>query len=199
MGYLWKGFYDEVLESRHGFPPAAVHTTDLDYTKVDTSKLPADLNDYCVSTRIRAARNISGFGLPPGSTREERREVARIAEKGLSNLTGELAGKYYSLETLGKADSDSLRADHFLFQIPNSDADFFKRRLPRLARGTWHLSQQGQNFSRLGERGGSTASYLDAARRQRKGSLCSLGEGCQRSGENREEHGPEVDAEQARR
>jgi len=123
--YLWKDFYDKVLESRHGFPPAAVHTTDLDYTKVDTSKLPADLNDYCVSTRIRAARNISGFGLPPGSTREERREVARIAEKGLSNLTGELAGKYYSLETLGKADSDSLRADHFLFQIPNSDAMIF--------------------------------------------------------------------------
>merc|ERR1712032_942061 len=49
--YLWKGFYDKVLESRHSFPPAAVHTTDLDYTKVDTSKLPADLDDFCVSTR----------------------------------------------------------------------------------------------------------------------------------------------------
>jgi len=123
--YLWKDFYDKVLESRHGFPPEAVHTTDLDYTKVDTSKLPDDLNDFCVSTRIRAARNISGYGLPPGITRSERREVAGIIQKGLSNLSGDLEGKYYSLETLGKADSDALRADHFLFQIPNSNAMIF--------------------------------------------------------------------------
>jgi len=123
--YLWKGFFDKVLDARHGFPPEAIHKTDLDYTKVDVSKLPADLNDFCVSTRIRAARNISGFGLPPGITRAERREVAKIIENALSKLSGELEGKYYSLETIAKADSDSLRADHFLFQIPNPDAMIF--------------------------------------------------------------------------
>merc|ERR1712032_1638959 len=56
---------------------------------------------------IRAARNISGFGLPPGITRAERREVAKIIESALSKLSGELSGKYYSLETLSKGDSDA--------------------------------------------------------------------------------------------
>jgi len=123
--YLWKEFYDKMIDSRHNFPPGAKHISDLDYTKIDSSKLPADLNDYCVSTRIRAARNISGFGLPPGITRSERREVAKIISESLSGLTGELGGKYYALESLTKEDSDQLRKDHFLFQIPNTDAMIF--------------------------------------------------------------------------
>ena len=120
--YLWKEFFDKVIDKRHGFPADAIHKTDLDYTKVDTSKLPADLNDFCVSTRIRAARNISGFGLPPGITRAERREVAKVIQQALTGLGGELAGKYYSLETLSKEDATALRDAHFLFQMPNPDA-----------------------------------------------------------------------------
>lgn len=123
--YLWKDFYDKVLDARHGFPADAIHKTDLDYSKVDISKLPDDLNDFCVSTRIRAARNISGFGLPPGITRVERREVAKIIEKAVGGLEGELAGKYYSLETLSESDAAGLRADHFLFQMPNPNAMIF--------------------------------------------------------------------------
>lgn len=121
--YLWKDFYDVVIDRKHnGFPPDAVHTADLDYTKLDTSKLPENLNDYCKSTRIRAARNISGFGLPPGTTRAERREVEKIVKEALIDMTGELAGEYYSLATMTKEQSDALQADHFLFQIPNPDA-----------------------------------------------------------------------------
>ena len=120
--YLWRGFYDKVIEARHNFVPDAIHKSDLDYTKIDARKLPADLNDFCVSTRISATRNISGFGLAPSITRSERREVSRIIQTSLSGLTGDLEGKYYSLETLSKEDSESLRADHFLFQIPNNNA-----------------------------------------------------------------------------
>lgn len=123
--YLWKEWYDKVIDARHNFPADAKHTTDLDYTKVDVSKLPADLDDFCVSTRIRAARNISGFGLPPGTTRQERRQVADIIKQGLSKLTGELAGKYYSLDNITEKESASLRADHFLFQIPSPSAMIF--------------------------------------------------------------------------
>jgi hypothetical protein len=48
--YLWQEWYDKLIDVRHSHPPGAKHTTDLDYTKVDTSKLPADLDDFCVST-----------------------------------------------------------------------------------------------------------------------------------------------------
>merc|ERR1711988_1417888 len=40
-------------------------------------------------------------------------------------LTGELKGKYYSLMTMSKADSDQLEADHFLFQKPDPNAMIF--------------------------------------------------------------------------
>jgi len=120
--HLWRGWYDKMIFQRHGFPAGAIHPCDLDYSKIDTSKVPKNLNDYCVSTRIRAARNISGFGMPPGTTRGERRAVEAIVKEGLATLTGELAGKYYSLTDMSKAEEDSLQADHFLFQKPNPSA-----------------------------------------------------------------------------
>lgn len=120
--YLWQEFYDAVIDARHNHPPGAVHETDLDYNKIDRSPLPADLNKYCVSTRIRAARNISGFGLPPATTRGERRAVAAIAKEGLETLTGELSGKYYDLAAMTADEEQSLINDHFLFQKPDPNA-----------------------------------------------------------------------------
>merc|ERR1711934_1056954 len=120
--YLWQDFYDAVIDARHNHPPGAIHETDLDYTKIDRSSLPADLNKYCVSTRIRAARNISGFGLPPATSRGERRAVAAIAKEGLETLSGPLAGKYYDLADMSEADENQLIADHFLFQKPDPNA-----------------------------------------------------------------------------
>merc|ERR1712151_654639 len=120
--YLWQDFYDAVINAYHGHPPGAIHETDLDYTKIDRSVLPEDLNKYCVSTRIRAARNISGFGLPPAATRGERRAVAKIAKEGLETLEGELAGKYYDLADMSEADENQLIAAHFLFQKPDPNA-----------------------------------------------------------------------------
>jgi len=120
--YLWQDFYDAVIDAQHNHPPGAVHVTDLDYTKIDKSPLPDDLNKYCVSTRIRAARNISGFGLPPASSRGERRAVAAIAKEGLETLKGELAGKYYDLAAMSPEDEAQLINDHFLFQKPDPNA-----------------------------------------------------------------------------
>jgi creatine kinase len=123
--YLWQEWYDAMIDARHGHAPGAKHITDLDYSGIDSSQLPADLDDYCVSTRIRAARNIAGFGLPPASTRAERREVERIVKEGLATLEGELAGTYYSLTDMTDEQSAQLQEDHFLFQIPNPSAMIF--------------------------------------------------------------------------
>jgi len=123
--YLWQEWYDLIIDKCHGHPPGAKHTTDLDSSKVDTSKLPEDLDKYCVSTRIRAARNVSGYGLPPGTSRAERKEVETLIADALSGLTGELAGKYYPLVGMKKEDEDQLQADHFLFQKPDPNAMIF--------------------------------------------------------------------------
>merc|ERR1711865_17292 len=123
--YLWQEWYDFIIDKCHGHPPGKKHVTDIDHTKVDVSKLPEDLDKYCKSTRTRAARNISGYGLPPGTTRAERREVESICSEALAGLTGDLAGKYYPLVGMDKAVEDSLQADHFLFQKPDPNAMIF--------------------------------------------------------------------------
>jgi len=120
--YLWQDWYDLMIDIRHGHPVGAKHITDLDYSKIQKDHLPADLNDYCVSTRIRAARNISGYALPPASTRAERREVEALCKKSLESLQGDLGGKYHSLADMSPEAEQQLQDDHFLFQKPNSNA-----------------------------------------------------------------------------
>jgi protein-arginine kinase len=143
--YLWQEWYDFIIDKCHGHPPGTKHITDIDYTKVDVSKLPADLDKYCVSTRIRAARNISGYGLPPGSTRAERSEVETLCAEALAGLTGELAGKYHPLVGMEQAVEDQLQADHFLFQKPDPNAMIFScggvRDWPE-GRGIYHNSDK---------------------------------------------------------
>merc|ERR1712179_898319 len=49
------------------------------------------------STRIRVGRNIDGFGLSPGITKQQRIDVEKLMSSALSKLTGDLAGSYYPL------------------------------------------------------------------------------------------------------
>ncbi|EGD75158.1 arginine kinase [Salpingoeca rosetta] len=72
--------------------------------------------EYVLSTRIRVGRNIRGLGLSPGCTRAQRREVERLVTGAVSQLEGDLAGKYYPLDGMSEADRKQLVADHFLFK-----------------------------------------------------------------------------------
>lgn len=53
----------------HKLPPNFTHTPDMDYTKV---KEKIQDESPIESTRIRVARNILGYGLSPGITRNQR-------------------------------------------------------------------------------------------------------------------------------
>ena len=57
-----------------------------------------------VSTRIRVGRNLADFPLGPGISREQRNEVEKLVSGALSKMEGELAGKYYALNSLSEAD-----------------------------------------------------------------------------------------------
>jgi protein-arginine kinase len=88
----------------------------MDYTKLDCPKLPKDEDALINSTRIRVGRNLADYPLGPAVTKEERLEIEEKITKGLSNLKGDLAGKYYSLAKLSAADKKQLIDDHFLFK-----------------------------------------------------------------------------------
>ena len=98
-----------------------LHPVDLDPSKlVFTDEQKATFNEYVASTRIRAARNISGFSLPTGASVEDRAGVEKVLQQAFGGLEGELAGKYYELGGLTDEQRDFLLERGFLFQIPTA-------------------------------------------------------------------------------
>lgn len=101
-----------------------IHPMDLDHTKLSfTEEQAAAFNQYVKSTRIRGARNISGFSLPAGTSDQHRagnivininyldqtryhkvpkptffKGVEDVLKKIFDGLTGELAGTYYEVQ-----------------------------------------------------------------------------------------------------
>lgn len=68
------------------------------------------------STRIRVGRNLDGFPLGPGITKEQRTEVEKLVTEACTTFEGDLQGKYYSIGTMSESDRKQLIEDHFLFK-----------------------------------------------------------------------------------
>jgi protein-arginine kinase len=96
-----------------------------------------------LSTRIRVGRNLADYPLGPGITKAQRDEVEAKVSGVLSKFTGELAGKYYPLAKMTKAESDQLVADHFLFKEGDRflDACGLNRDWPS-GRGIFHNNEK---------------------------------------------------------
>jgi protein-arginine kinase len=76
----------------------------MDYTKLNCPPFTEQENSMIVSTRIRVGRNLADFPLGPGISKEQRNQVEKLVSGALSNMEGELAGSYYSLNSLSEAD-----------------------------------------------------------------------------------------------
>ncbi|GLE11121.1 hypothetical protein PINS_up023429 [Pythium insidiosum] len=113
--HVFKEIFDPVIEGWHGFKPDAVHKCDMDPTHIKDGVLP---DEFIVSTRIRAGRNIRGFPLPPATSRAHRKGVMNLLESALSSMPGDLAGKFYKLADMTPEEEHKLIEDHFLFQKP---------------------------------------------------------------------------------
>merc|ERR1719474_1442789 len=83
---------------------------------MDASKIKGtiDPNAPVHSTRIRVGRNIDGFGLSPGITKDQRLGGENLMKKAFANLTGDLAGTYYPLTGMAEKVRQQLVDDPFL-------------------------------------------------------------------------------------
>ena len=117
---LFKDVINPIVQGWHGFDPTTqTHTSDLDYDKLEFSESDAALfAKYVKSTRVRAARNISGFSLPAGSSKEDRLAVEEVLKEAFGMLPENLQGTYYPLGELTSEQEDELQAGGFLFQKP---------------------------------------------------------------------------------
>merc|ERR1712020_66059 len=104
--------FDPIIQEYHGISATSKHTSDMDPSKITGNIDPAA---PVHSTRIRVGRNIDGFGLSPGITKQQRIDVEKAFSSALKNLTGDLAGSYYPLTGMDEAVRQQLVDDHFLF------------------------------------------------------------------------------------
>lgn len=117
----FKELYYPVIKDWHGYDAEnQTHPVDLDFTKLEFSDEQKEIfQKYVVSTRIRAARNISGYSLPCGATAEDRANVEKVLKETFAGLEGEMKGTYYELGKLSEEDTKNLLEKGYLFQIPS--------------------------------------------------------------------------------
>ena len=114
--YAFSPFMDRIIEAYHGHKPSDKHLSSMDYNSLQCPAFPPDEDKMINSTRIRVARNLAAYPLGTQISRGDRKEVEKLVTSALSEFTGDLKGKYYSLESMTDAEKKSLIADHFLFK-----------------------------------------------------------------------------------
>ena len=117
---MFKDLYYPIIKGWHGYDAeTSTHPTDLDPEKlVFSEEQVSKFDQYVVSTRVRAARNIRGHPLPAGATHESLKSVEDLLQKTFAGLDGELKGTYYPLGGLSADEESSLQESGFLFQKP---------------------------------------------------------------------------------
>jgi protein-arginine kinase len=88
----------------------------MDYNTLNCPAFPPDEDAMINSTRIRVARNLAAYPLGTQISRKDRLEVESLVTSALSEMTGDLSGKYYSLKTMTDSERKQLIEDHFLFK-----------------------------------------------------------------------------------
>lgn len=86
----------------------------MDYKQLNAPAFHEDEAKMIKSTRVRVGRNLKGYPLGPGLSKQQRQEIESKVVKALNTFEGELAGKYYSLNSLSEEERMQLIEDHFL-------------------------------------------------------------------------------------
>jgi len=103
---------DPVIRDYHKVEKGFKHTSDLDHTKIK-----GNINDKAPvhSTRIRVGRNVAGYGLSPGITKQQRLDIENAAKTAFGKLGDGLKGQYHALLGMDETVRQKMVDDHFLF------------------------------------------------------------------------------------
>jgi creatine kinase/arginine kinase len=107
--------FDKVIQEYHGHGPTDKHTSDMD---ADLQNADFTEEDAAMvnSTRIRVGRNLDGYPLGPGVTKEQRLEIMGKVTEACNTFEGDLKGTFYPLEGMSAENQKQLIDDHFLFK-----------------------------------------------------------------------------------
>merc|ERR1712153_152049 len=108
--------FDRVIEEYHGHKPSSKHVSDMNADQLTNADFNEEESAMVNSTRIRVGRNLAGYPLGPGVSKEQRDEIMEKVVAACNTFEGDLQGKFYPLEGMSAEDSKQLIEDHFLFK-----------------------------------------------------------------------------------
>lgn len=73
--YSFGELFNKIISDYHGHKESDKHTSNMDYSKLQTPPLPEADAKMIKSTRIRVGRNLAHYPLGPGVTKAQRKEV----------------------------------------------------------------------------------------------------------------------------
>lgn len=94
--------FDAVIEQYHGHKPTDKHKSDMSSEGLTNADFSPEDSAMVNSTRIRVGRNLAGFPLGPGVSKEQRLEIMNLVVKACDTFEGDLKGKFYPLEGMDK-------------------------------------------------------------------------------------------------
>lgn len=106
--------FDPIIREYHKYEMTG-HKSDFSLEGMEVSNLDPE-GKYVVSTRIRVGRNFAKYAFPSAVSAEDRASLEAEVIDALSSLTGDLAGKYYSLGGMTEEERAQMVDDHFLFK-----------------------------------------------------------------------------------
>jgi len=108
--------FDKVIEEYHGHGLDAKHVSDMNADALVNHEFSEEDAAMVNSTRIRVGRNLAGYPLGPGVSREQRNEIMDKVVEACSKFEGDLKGTFYPLKGMDKKTQQQLIDDHFLFK-----------------------------------------------------------------------------------
>jgi hypothetical protein len=108
--------FDKVIEDYHGHGLEGKHISDMNAEGLENADFTEEDSAMVNSTRIRVGRNLHGYPLGPGVSREQRNDIMEKVVAACSTFEGDLKGTFYPLKGMDKKVSQQLIDDHFLFK-----------------------------------------------------------------------------------
>lgn len=133
--------FDPIIHEYHRFSDERPHMSDLSVPGLEN---PDPENQYIVSTRIRAARNLKGFAFTPFVSPAARQKVEELFLEAISGHRLSKNSRYISYENLSQKEFQSLAQNIPLFQKGDrfQESAGINRDFPK-ARGVF-LSDRGR-------------------------------------------------------
>lgn len=108
--------FDQCVTNYHKHGPEDMHVSEMVSEGIERAEFTEEESAMINSTRIRVGRNLAGYPLGPGVTKEQRDEIMAKVVAACETFEGDLAGTFYPLEGMSEEVSKKLIDDHFLFK-----------------------------------------------------------------------------------